>query len=1182
MQPLIRFFRHRLTLMVLGLLCLSAVIWWIGPLVAIADVRPLAPAWLRLLLILGVVAFFAGREGWRAWQARKAERALAAAQEPAAPAATPAADAAELAVLKQRFEEALKLLRQRPGRSWLDRGQSVYDLPWYMFIGAPGSGKTTALQHSGLTFPLAAKLGQGAVQGVGGTRNCDWWFTEQAVLIDTAGRYTTQQSDAAADAAGWLNFLKLLRRHRPRRPLNGVLLTLSVPELLQRNEAARAAHAAHLRARLQELNEQLGLRLPVYVLVTKADLIAGFNETFGQLGRDEREQALGFTVDLDPQAKVAAALSAVNAGIGALTQRLQAQVVPVMQTDAQPLRRAAIFAFPQQFDGVRSLLMETLGQVFDGGGGFEERMLLRGVYFASGTQEGTPIDRVMGALARSYGVERPLPALAGTPKSFFLLRVLRDVVFAEAGLAGLNRRAEATRRLLRTGSFAALGLVGVGLVAGWTVSALRNKSYALEVDDKLPALRQALAAVPPPGSADLGGLLNALNALRDAAQPQGWSLQDPPLSHGLGLYQGDKLDAGARIAYERVLQNALLPRVAQRTDELLRSASRSNLEFAYEALKAYLVLRTPQRFDADTLKAWIALDWEQNQGRQLSAEQRQQLEAHLDALLALGAPLQPPASDAALVGSVRDMLAQIPTEVRLYGRLKRQRMGADIPDFSVVSAAGSTAAQVFERASGEPLTKGVPGLFTRDGYHKGFKAALARAGTQLQAEEVWVLGLPPERSRLSLPGGVAGIGGQDAVSQAVRRLYLEDYIKVWDAYLADVRLVRMGGLERNVQIARTLAAPDSPLMRYVRAAAKETSLVDSGGPAASLAQKIDEKAASAKKEIAALIGAGDAAPSGPTAKPEQFVDDHFAPLRRLVEGTPPPLDEVQKKFNEVYVQLAAVEAAQKSKSPPPPTATAERLKAEAGLNPEPIRSMLEALADAGVAQSRNAERQTLTSDLKPITEFCQRSVAGRYPFAAGAQGDVPVEDFAQLFGQGGQLQEFFDRRLAALVDTGTTPWSYRPLSDGAKPAAAAALADFQRAARIREVFFRSGGKTPGFRLDLRLAEVSDGVKEVTLDWDGQVSRFAGAGSSAPLSWPSSRVASTLKLSLGSAVASFEGPWALFRMFDRFEVQPGAQPEKFSVTVNLDGKRARFEVTASTVFNPFRLREMQQFRCPGAL
>ncbi|MEO6408324.1 MAG: type VI secretion IcmF C-terminal domain-containing protein, partial [Burkholderiaceae bacterium] len=175
-------------------------------------------------------------------------------------------------------------------------------------------------------------------------------------------------------------------------------------------------------------------------------------------------------------------------------------------------------------------------------------------------------------------------------------------------------------------------------------------------------------------------------------------------------------------------------------------------------------------------------------------------------------------------------------------------------------------------------------------------------------------------------------------------------------------------------------------------------------------------------------------------------------------------------------------------------------------------------------------------------------------------------------------------KLASLVDTGSATWSFKPTADGTRPVNPAALADFQRAARIKEVFFRSGGKTPSFKVDIRALQMDEGLKEIVLDIDGQQTKFV-AGNTAPVTvqWPSARVASQIKLSAnGGAPLSFEGPWALFRMFDRFEVQPTAQPERFTVAMNLDGKKARLEVTASSVFNPFRLKEMQQFRCPGSL
>jgi type VI secretion system protein ImpL len=160
------------------------------------------------------------------------------------------------------------------------------------------------------------------------------------------------------------------------------------------------------------------------------------------------------------------------------------------------------------------------------------------------------------------------------------------------------------------------------------------------------------------------------------------------------------------------------------------------------------------------------------------------------------------------------------------------------------------------------------------------------------------------------------------------------------------------------------------------------------------------------------------------------------------------------------------------------------------------------------------------------------------------------------------------------------------LGDGSKPVQAAALAEFQRAARIKDVFFRSGGKTPAMKIEMRLAEIDPALKELVLDIDGQLHKLAPGGQSIAISWPSQRVAAQIKLSSGLGDAGpkalFEGPWALFRLFDRYEVQPTTAPEKFSLVLNLDGKKARVDVIAASVFNPFQMKEIKQFRCPAAL
>jgi type VI secretion system protein ImpL len=345
-------------------------------------------------------------------------------EELAAADAAAAADAkvaGELESIRSRFAKARESLGAR----------RVEELPWYVFIGAPGSGKTTALLNSGLRFILPPA--DGATPGVGGTRNCDWWFTEEAVLLDTAGRYTTQSSDARADAAAWHGFLALLKRFRPERPLNGAIVTVSVPDLLLWTKLERARFSAHVRMRLSEMYAALGERFPAYLLATKTDLLAGFTEFFGELDAEGRAQVWGssFALQIDPLALEAR----YGEEFAALEARLNAEMLARLHEERDLQRRASIYRFPQQFHALGPLLGEFLAQAFSTQ--VDHRApLLRGVYFTSGTQEGNPIDRVLGTLARTFGLERAATLQRGaTGRSYFIARLLREVVLAEAGLA---------------------------------------------------------------------------------------------------------------------------------------------------------------------------------------------------------------------------------------------------------------------------------------------------------------------------------------------------------------------------------------------------------------------------------------------------------------------------------------------------------------------------------------------------------------------------------------------------------------------------------------------------------------------------------------------------------------------------------------------------------------------------
>jgi len=607
----------------------SLAVWFAGDVVAILE-GPFER--FALIVALGVA--------WLAWELARARRSLKENEELLEGIAggveqdSAARAAHELSVLRRRMEDAVQVLRKARFHAPGGERRTVAQLPWYMFIGAPGSGKTTALLNAGLRFPLGDPRGERALQGVGGTRNCDWWFTDEAVLLDTAGRYTTQESDREADAAAWLGFLDLLKRYRPRQPLNGVIVTLSVADLVHWNEPEMARYAAHVRERLRELTARLGVRLPIYVLVTKADLLAGFMEFFGNLDAEGRAQVWGTTF---AHSEIGSDFARrFEEEFDRLERRLYGILPGRLQEERDLQRRAAIYRFPQQFRGMGPLMGAFMAEAF-GSGWAGEPPLVRGVYFASGTQEGSPIDRVLGTLARSFNLERKVqPPALGSGKSFFLRRLLHEVIFGEAGLAGFDPGEERSRRMARLAAYAVMALATLGLAAAWTASYFGNRGLVADAGVRAAAAAREVEALRELRAGDEARLLAVLNTLRKLPGTPAGALRR------LGLYQGDKIGAQAERAYRASLRETLLAHLAYSLESALRSAPSGELLDAYVGLHETGDLKS---IDQAAARIW-----------RLPESARADLSAHLRLALAERPLALPRPRDDALIEQARRKL----------------------------------------------------------------------------------------------------------------------------------------------------------------------------------------------------------------------------------------------------------------------------------------------------------------------------------------------------------------------------------------------------------------------------------------------------------------------------------------------------------------------------------------------
>ena len=372
-------------------------------------------------------------------------------------------------LLQRQFDKALGMLKKSNMKGGFFGNTALSTLPWYMFIGPPASGKSTALVDSGLEFPCLTENRRG-IQGIGGTRNCDWWFTNQGVLLDTAGRYVMEEEDQE-----WTAFLQMLKNGRKPYALNGVMVAVSLMDVTNWSEQDFERHVSQIRRRLDELILTLGIIFPVYVVFTKCDLLKGFLPFFSDLTKSEREQIWGSTLEWD-QKKDSSPAAFFEEEFDGLVKRLITQRQRTLVQTPNSTQAAQILQFPLQFASSKEKLNRFVDVLFHPSR-YQDNPRFRGFYFMSGTQVGHPIDRILASITQASGLalsEKKVEQETGPTKSFFIKDFFTRVVFPDQNLTYPTSRRFRRQGALRIAAFMAgsvlIGLVTFGLASSYGVN----------------------------------------------------------------------------------------------------------------------------------------------------------------------------------------------------------------------------------------------------------------------------------------------------------------------------------------------------------------------------------------------------------------------------------------------------------------------------------------------------------------------------------------------------------------------------------------------------------------------------------------------------------------------------------------------------------------------------------------
>ncbi|RKG33200.1 type VI secretion system membrane subunit TssM [Acinetobacter guerrae] len=748
----------------------------------------------------------------------------------------------EFGLIQQQMKDSIQLIRK--SKLGDKKGNAaLYELPWYMVIGNPAAGKSSAIYNSGLKFPFEETHQKMVSASLSGTRNCDWFFSTEGILLDTAGRYSVYSEDHSE----WLGFLNLLKKNRPKAPVNGLILIVSIAELISQSPEHSLKLAKNLRARIQDLTERLEVVVPVYLVFSKMDLIAGFTEFFDCYEDQEYNQAWGATLPYD-QNSSQNAVELFEQHYTILYDGLKGVSTTHLSRRHSKNISPSVMTFPLEFKTLKPALKSFVATLFEDNP-YQFQPVFRGFYFTSALQEGMVESPMTEQIAQEFRLQliEQTDAISSRPTlsvnhGYFLKGLFSDVILRDKDLVKqhINPDRKRQRYLAFIGT-----LVGVSIILGlWVWSYRNNQQLIIDVQTDLNQVVQLQKV----SGQQLSTQLDALLILQHRLQQLDEFDQHRPLKFSFGIYQGNHLREQLKAEYLKgVRQIVLTPtqqNIAQylqriKTNENMLKANHSNVEIkqvnnknqylepsesnpqdAYNALKAYLMMSNPQYMDGSHLSDQVTRFWrswlDNNRGQMPRGEMIQKAEQILSYTMTLSNDKLFPIleADSQLVDQTRQILLSVvrgmPARDRVYNEIK-MRAAVRFPALTVGQIVGENNKTIM--LGGYALS----GVFTQKAWTEYIAQAIEDAANKPTDSKDWVL-----NSRQS--DDLTFSGSPEQIRKQLISLYKQEYIAEWRKFLNGIHYAKTDQFNQQVKNIDRLGEPqNSPIRILMNRIAAETS-----------------------------------------------------------------------------------------------------------------------------------------------------------------------------------------------------------------------------------------------------------------------------------------------------------------------------------------------------------------------
>ena len=1084
--------------------------------------------------------------------------------------------------LRQRMLETINELKTSSLGINKKGEQALYHLPWFAVIGPPSHGKSTFLRNSGLNFP--STLGGKSIQkhkGIGGTRNCDWWFSEKAIFLDTAGRYTEYGDEK--DKREWFSFLSVLKKARKKAPLNGIIVTLGITDLMLAEGQRLQEIIDNISTRVGELYHQLGHLIPVYFVFTKIDCINGFDAFFKNISEEERLQIWG--VNLSEYSKADKASTYINNQFKNLVHQLVRQCFSNISIEMDQDKKRLIFDFPHQFEAATASIKKILNQLADKNP-YDEPIRIMGAYFVSNLQtEGDILktievtqssDPKLPKQFESIGTKTDIEPIE---KVFFVDDFFHKLLFKNAHAFSQNRNTETLLKRIKIYSVVGgLSFLTI-LFFSFSVSLNFNNKFIKEGENIIINAIQLLERDPTSvirieNAHDNVNHLNKLKAYK----------QHIPFYMRLGLYRGhNQIPVMDSILQQNWLDIGILPMkevLVKRLQTYSKTWKRANEQQKmvlrgkyYSTLKAYMMLTYPAYLDVAFASSIITPLWYEkafnikNQDQLLNSESYKDLISYyLDFYLSKQ-------NSKIRIDPNKRLISQARKD--LYSPTNANNMYALISTQASLELTKYSLADLLKGADQSLLisdTK-ISKLYTYEGWNN-YVLPVINEKVKTASEVDWVMDIEQYKLNSAPKFKVINSHLADKLKQQMLNIYFSEYADNWLKFLSSIHVAQFSSLDDANHEFRSLYQKDGSIAKLFSKVKQELYITNSS--------EYKLTTAHVKKKYQSLNLLANVK-SETLSKYFQSLELVQNELDKLSSSSDVNRDSIQ------FVQ--SIFKSQNSRNSPLKDAVLEIKKLIRSVNSRSSQKLLEPLLLSPITEAWRSivNEAKIGIQLKwqdEVFKVYQNEIQNKFPFDNSGE-DVTEGDLAEFYQKNdGILWGFYNDQIADLIQTSRGSFVNREWLSVGMGFSQSFLDSLSISKQFSDGIFNHGNLK--FSFDLYPLPIR-GVKEILFETGRKYYRYKnGPQEWVKFNWPGQHVNEGALIRLSTAYGNEKltveafNQWGLLRLLKKAKCVPISK-NKFRaswIVKNRQGKpyqinlyfrgTSRNSVLNTLVFNKLKL------------